>query len=58
MGAMHIRTDTKIRVIMQVKDGEVTKVIKTIRIMVGGIVKIACDSFGQLAYPESKKFVS
>ena len=54
MGAMHTKTDTRIKVRMQVRDEEVTKVIKTIRIMVGGIVKTTCWSQVNEPTPEKK----
>ena len=38
MGAMHIKTNTRIRVRMQVKDGEAIRIVRTIRTMDGGIV--------------------
>ena len=40
MEAMHIRTDTIIKVRMQVRDGEAIRIVRIVRTMDGGIVRI------------------
>ena len=46
MEAVHIRIDTKIRIRIKAKDGEAIRIVRTIRTMDGGIVRITCH------YPE------
>ena len=44
MGGIHIREDIRIRI--RARDGEAIRIVRTIKTMDGGIVKITCH------YPE------
>ena len=56
MGAMHIRIDTRIRVKVQVRDGEAIRIVRTIKTMDGGIVRITCH-YPQVNEPPPEKKV-
>ena len=50
MEAMHIRKNTRIRIKIKARDGEAIRIVRTIRTMDGGIVRITCH------YPELKNY--